>query len=73
MQGIYHDEFKRNQKIFDEIDFADEESLKQIYLDLLNKDLTYKVEADEFQIELFNETHANPKKLKKQRQRVTLM
>ena len=40
------DEFKRNQRLLDEVNFADGDSLKQMYLYVLNSELAGILEAD---------------------------
>ena len=65
-------EFMRNQKLLDEVNFADRESLKQLYLYVLNTELTGLLEADHAAAEYHNGKFdpsmlkfADPKKLKK--------
>lgn len=67
-----HNEFNRNQKLLDEINFADSESIKQLYLYVLNTELSDILEADEKALEYhggkFDPSmlkYANPKNLKK--------
>ena len=40
-------EFMRNQRLLDEVNFADNESLQQLYLYVLNSELTGILEADQ--------------------------
>lgn len=40
-------EFMRNQRLLDEVNFADNESLQQLYLYVLNSELMGILEADQ--------------------------
>ena len=67
-----HNEFSRNLKLLEEINFADPESIKQLYLYVLNTELSDILEADEKAVEYhegkFDPSmlkYANPKNLKR--------
>ena len=64
----------RCQKLLDEVSFADPESLKQLYLYVLNSETSGVIEADSEakafhngKFDPANLKHADPKKLKKNR------
>ena len=70
------DEFKRNQRLLDEVNFADGDSLKQMYLYVLNSELVGILEADQAADEYHNGKFdpsmlkwADPKKLKKKNEK----
>lgn len=70
------DEFKRNQRLLDEVNFADGDSLKQMYLYVLNSELAGILEADQAADEYHNGKFdpsmlkwADPKKLKKKNEK----
>ena len=72
MNNFKDTEFMRNQRLLDEVNFADKESLKQLYLYVLNSELTGLLEADQAAAEYHNGKFdpsmlkfADPKKLKK--------
>ena len=46
MNNFRDTEFMRNQRLLDEVNFADKDSLKQLYLYVLNSELTGLLEAD---------------------------
>ena len=75
MNSFKHTEFMRNQRMLDEVNFADSASLKQLYLYVLNSELTWLLEADEAAAEYHDGKfdpsmlkYADPKKLKKKEQ-----
>lgn len=43
---LKYNEFQRNQRLVDEVNFADKESLKQLFLYVLNSELSWDLEAD---------------------------
>ena len=72
MLNFKNQEFMRNQRLIDEVNFADNESLKQLYLYVLNSELSGILEADqaagEYHDGKFDPSMlkwADPKKLKK--------
>lgn len=74
INAYQYNEFNRNQKLLDEINFADPESIKQLYLYVLNTELSDILEADEKSMEYhvgkFDPSmlkYANPKNLKRKK------